>query len=116
MVIIGNPTYDELRELYARFFHLPMFGDDATEKLALISLICHLTKSIQKKKSNTTCFDILKQLNDKGNCGAKEEWLMGLSIICTEVAYGCTSFPTFELNDKDIPKKIVELLKRWLPF
>lgn len=117
MVIIGNnPTYDELRELYTKFFHLPMLGEDATDKLAFISLICHLIKTIQNKKPNTTCFDILKQLNDKGNCGVKEEWLMGLSVICTEISYGCTNFPTFGLNDKEIPKKIVEFLKRWLPF
>ena len=39
-----------------------------------------------------------------------------LAIICSDFAYGCTSFPTFGIPDKNIPAKIKELLDKHVPF
>ena len=45
-----------------------------------------------------------------------EDLMESLSIICDDFSYGCESFPTFGLEDKDIPKKVQELLREHLPF
>ena len=36
--------------------------------------------------------------------------------MCEDFAYGCKEFPTFGIKDKDIPLKIKEILKTYLPF
>lgn len=116
MDIIESPPYEELQRIYTKYFALPKLSSDASEKLALVSLICYLTEKLQMKKPDVTHWSVLSQLNKKGNCGVKEDWLKGLAVVCSDFGYGCTNFPTFGIEDKNIPKKIVEMLKNWLPF
>ena len=58
-------------------------------------------------------YDIIKQI-------AKEEipdaFCRSLSVICEDFAYGCSEFPTFGIEDKEIPGKIKEILLTWVPF
>lgn len=113
---ISTKSYEELQKIFSEYFHLPNLSSDGSEKLALISLICHLTEKLKEKKPDVTHWSVLYKLNQQGNCGVKEDWLKGLAVFCSEFGYGCTNFPTFGIADKDIPKKIVEMLRNWLPF
>ena len=116
MDIIESPSYEEMQKIFRTLFHLPKFGEDGSDKFALVSLICHLTEVLKQKKPDITHWTVLYQLNKKGNCSVKEDWLKGLAVICSEFADGCTKFPVFGLKDKEIPAKIIEMLGNWLPF
>lgn len=116
MDIVTTPSYEEMQRIFKEYFSLPYVGKDCSEKFALISFICHLTEKLKQKSPNVTHWQVLYQLNIKGNCNLPTDWLKGLAVICSEFAYGCTEFPTFGISDKDIPKKIIEMLKNYLPF
>lgn len=116
MDIITTPPYEELQTIYRKYFSFPVLGNDISEKLALICLVCHLTELLKQKKPDITHWSVLYQLNQRGNCGVREDLLKGLAVVCSEIGYGCTQFPNFGIEDKNIPKKLIELLKRWLPF
>lgn len=111
-----SPPYEELQKVFKKHFALPVLGQDCSEKLALISLTCHLTHLFKEKKPDVTHWSVLYKLNENGKCGVPDDWLKGLAVVCSEFAHGCTTFPTFGLDNKEIPKKIVELLGKWLPF
>ena len=116
MDIITNPSYEELQAIYRKYFHLPNLGTDCANKFALISLTCYLTELLKHKDPDVTHWKVLYSLNKKGNCGVQDDWLKGLAVTCSEFASGCNTFPTFELKDKEIPAKIIGMLKNWLPF
>ena len=116
MDIIQSIPYETMQSLFKTHFHLPNLGTDASEKLALICLICNVTEAMKQKKPDVTHWSVLYLLNQKGQCGVREDWLKGLAVICSEIAYGCTTFPNFGMETKDMPKKIIEMLRKWLPF
>ena len=116
MDVITTPPYEEMQKIFRNNFHLPNFGSDCSEKFALISLICYITEKLKQKNPDVTHWKVLYNLNMKGNCHVETDWLKGLAVVCSEFAYGCTTFPTFGLTDKEIPKKIIEMLQKWLPF
>ena len=55
-------------------------------------------------------------INNKGISRVPEDILKGLAVICSDLGYACTNFPTFGLKDKEIPNKIKEILNNYLPF
>lgn len=116
MDLKDSPTFEELKEIFRKYFTIPTYDTDCSNKFALISLVCYLTEQLKQKNPDTTHWKVLYQLDKNGNCGVREEWLKGLAVVCSEFSYGCTVFPTFGLTDKEIPKKIVEMLRNWLPF
>jgi hypothetical protein len=113
MDIITTPPYEEMQSLYAKYYSLDSLGNDITNKFALISLVCYLTDKIKSKKPDWTHWKTLYAI-DKGH--SSENFLKGLAVVCSDFSYGCTSFPTFDISDKDIPGKIKELLDQRLPF
>lgn len=113
MDIIKNPPYEELQDIYSRYFSLGFLGSDVNKKFALISLVCYITEKIKKQKPDWTHWKTLYGIN-KG--AVPEDFLKSLAVMCSDFAYGCTSFPTFGITDKDIPNKIRGLLKEHLPF
>lgn len=116
MDLMHVPSYEELERTYTDFFDFPVCGCNITKKFELISLVCRLTDLIKRKKPDVTHWTILYQLNQKGSCGVEEGVLKGFAVVCSSFAYGCSEFPNFGVEDKDIPKKIIEYLKNWLPF
>lgn len=113
MDIITTPPYEELQGLYKKYFSLGFLGTDINEKFALISLTCHITEKLKSKHPDWTHWRTLYEIN-KGT--VPEDLLKGLAVICSDFGYGCKSFPTFGISDKDIPAKIKELLGKCLPF
>jgi len=109
-------NFSDKRLLYAGKFSLGYLNTDINTKFALISLIGYLYSKIHPKKPNITYLDIIKQINNKGKCNLTDVIMEGLAIVCEDFAYGCKEFPTFGLQDKEIPNKIKSILQMYLPF
>lgn len=110
----ANLSDAELRTMYARHFSLGYIGSDINKKFAVVALIGYITMKIQKKRSETTHKQVIDRLTADMNL--PEEFKTGLAIVCEDFAYGCKEFPTFGLKDKEMPAKIKEILKEYLPF
>lgn len=106
-------TYENLKKIYTEHFSLGHLNTDINSKFALISLICYLTERIKAKKPDVTCYQIVYKL---ANDIIPEDQINSLSVICSDFAYGCHKFPTFGIEDKNIPATIREILSNWLPF
>lgn len=116
MDIITTPPYEEMQRIYKQYFSLSFLGSDISNKFALISLTCYLTHKLKSKKPDITHWSILYKINSNGTTHVPEDLLKGLAVICSDLGYGCTDFPTFGIEDKKIPEKIKELLNQWVPF
>jgi hypothetical protein len=113
MDIITTPPYEEMQTLYNKYFSLNFLGSDINNKFALVSLVCYITDKMKRQKPDWTHWKTLYEIS-KGSI--PEDFLKGLAVICSDFSYGCTSFPTFGIEDKKIPAKIKELLDMHLPF
>ena len=83
-------------------------------RLALISLICYVTYKSKLKNPDTTHYMIIMKISK--NLGLPDEFIKGLAIVCEDLSYDCTEFPTFGLKGKEIVNKIVEILRSYVPF
>lgn len=113
MDIIETPPYAEMQRIYSRYFSLGFLNKDLNTKFALISLIGYLTDKVKSKRPDTTHYQIIRKI--AGN-DVEEDFVKGLAVVCSDFAYGCKSFPTFGIEDKNIPTKIKEILSDRLPF
>ena len=104
--------YESLKKVFSDNFSLGYLNTDAGNKLVLISLICYLTQKLKEKKPGVTHYQLIMKLAKD----LPENFVVGLSIICEDLAYGCTKFPNFGVEDKKIPETIKNLLKTYLPF
>lgn len=109
-----DSTYNKLQDIYNQYFSLGFLGNDISVKFALISLIGYLTFKAKKKYPNITCKEVIKKLASK--LETPKAYLDSLAILCSDLSYGCKEFPTFGIEDKKIPNKIVEILKEHVPF
>lgn len=110
---MGIDSSKELEEVYESNFSLGFLGKDFSTKVALISLICHLTYKVRKKNPDITYYQVISKLSEGK---LPDKYVVGLSIICKDFGYGCETFPTFDLEDKKIPNKIKEIMSTWTPF
>lgn len=99
-------------ELYHKHFFFGYFGKDFTDKVALVSLLNHIYNKIKEKKHDVTQLQILKSLTKD----IPDESLQNIALISENLGYGCENFPTFNIPDKEIPNKIKEMLKKYIPF
>ena len=113
MDIIETPPYAEMQRMYSRYFSLGCLNKDLNTKFALIYLIGYLTDKVKSKRPDTTHYQIIRKI--AGN-DVEEDFVKGLAVVCSDFAYGCKSFPTFGIEDKNIPAKIKEILSDRLPF
>lgn len=113
MDIIETPPYAEMQRIYSRYFSLGFLNKDLNTKFALISLIGYLTDKVKSKRPDTTHYQIIRKI--AGN-DVEEDFVKGLAVVCSDFAYGCKEFPTFGIEDKNIPAKIKEILSDRLPF
>lgn len=113
MDIINTSPYEEMQRLYSQYFSLGHINSDINTKFALISLVCYLTEKLKEKKPDVTHYQVLRKLSEGV---VPEDTIKGLAVICSDFAYGCKEFPTFGIDDKNIPAKVKEILLKWLPF
>lgn len=103
----------ELNDIYSNRFSIGYMDSDMSTKLAFISLVCYLKFKLQDKKPGITHYDIIKQLSEKH---LPEDKIRGIAVVCDDLSYGCSQFPTFGLGDKEIPNKIKEIISKYVPF
>lgn len=106
--------FKELNNLYHDNFSLGFISEDFSTKVALVSLLGYLVLKLKAKDSSISYLKVIKSLSKGMKLDPK--FIYTLAIICEDFAYGCTSFPTFGIADKNIPAKIKELLEMHVPF
>lgn len=105
-------TYTQLENLYENF-SLATLGNDFSSRIALISLICHITEKLKSKKPDVTYYQVVYKL---AHGIITDDQIKGLAVMCSDFAHGCKEFPTFGIENKNIPEKIKEILSNWFPF
>ena len=115
-----NLSYEEKVSFYVRNFSTGAFSSGKlSNKLALISLICLVTKKLREKDGNLTVKVVIEKLLQKplNPIDSFDSFLIGLAIICEDFLYGVTEIDNFGFTDsKQLINKIKELLNEWLPF
>lgn len=112
--LLKRPEYTKLSQLYRDYFSLGSLGENINLKFALISLLGYIVNSIKKKKPGTTYYEVTAKLAEK--TGLDEDEIQAIAIITEDFSYGCTDFPTFGVQPKDMPSKIRELMGKFMPF
>ena len=107
-------TFKEMERLYKEHFSTGYLATDINNKFALISLIGYVTTHMKAKKPDVTYYQVIYKLAE--GTGLDEKDIYKLAIISEDFAYGCKDFPTFGLSPKEMPKKIKEILSKYLPF
>lgn len=113
MDIIRNPRYEELQEIYQRYFSFGNFGISFDAKLAFLSMLAYITEQLKAKKPDITHYQVLRNI-----VGSKlsEDVIKGIAVVCADMSYNCKEFPTFGLNTKQMINKIKDLADNYLPF
>lgn len=111
-------SYKELESIYRDNFGIGFLNTNFEERLAVIGLICNITDKARKKKPSTTCYQVIKSImKNTFISNDMEKFIVGLSIMCEEAMYNCTTFPNFDISDnKKIIAKIHEILETFIPF
>lgn len=112
-------TFNELKKFYFDNFSLGYINGIENHspiecRFILISLICYIQYKTKLKYPDTTHYQIIMKLSK--NLGLPDEFIKGLSIVCEDFSYQCTEFPTFGLKGNDIIKKVISILKSYIPF
>lgn len=113
-------TYDEKVSFYIRNFSSGQFSSGKlSNKLALISLICLVTKKLREKDGNLTVKVVIEKILQRPlfYTEAFDAFLIGLAIVCEDFLYEVKEIDNFGFTDsKQIISKIKELLNEWCPF
>ena len=107
-------SYKQLEGLYKQYFSTGNIAADINMKFALISLIGYIVYNMRKKKPDVSYYEVCYKLME--GLGFTEMEVKGLAILVSDFAYGCTEYPTFGIPPKEMPKKIKEILQKYMPF
>lgn len=117
MVIIEKPTYQELSDIYSKYFSLGYLNTDTGSKFALISLTCFLTRQARLKNPDATPYQVLMKIIGDTPENKSWEFVKSISIICDDFMKQTSDFLTFEMStSRDMVLKIREILNAYLPF
>lgn len=122
MMEVWEPTFEELNEIYQKYFTLKNVGVTIDNKFGLISLVCFLTKQARVKKPDATCLQVLEKVNaptaeDPFSACGNPDFIRGLAIICEDYMQTKGDFMTFGMkSSKEMVAKIREILGEELPF
>lgn len=115
-----NLSYEEKISFYIRNFSTGAFSSGKlSNKLALISLICLVTKKLREKDGSLTVKVVIEKILQRPLIITEsfDSFLIGLSIICEDFLYQTTEIDNLGFTDsKQIIAKIKELLNEWFPF
>lgn len=110
----SEPSYNELRSFYKQYFSTGKIAADINMKFALISLIGYIVYNMRKKKPDVSYYEVCYKLME--GLGFEDINVKALSIMVEDFSYECTEFPTFGIPPKEMPKKIKEILQKYMPF
>jgi hypothetical protein len=110
--------YVDKLDAYNKVFSTGNLGVDMGDKLVLISLVALTWSKMKEKNPQILPLDILMTLTGETKSNkAFYQFLEALSIIVTDMSYGCTKFDACGLkSSQEILNKIKEILSTWLPF
>lgn len=107
-------SYNELRAFYKKYFSTGKIAADINMKFALISLIGYIVYNMRKKKPDVSYYEVCYKLME--GLGFEDIDVKALAIMVEDFSYECTEFPTFGIPPKEMPKKIKEILQKYMPF
>ena len=110
----SEPTFRQLQDFYKQYFSTGNLAADINMKFALISLIGYIVYNMKKKKPDVSYYEVCYKLME--GLGFEEIDVKGLAIVVEDFSYGCTDFPTFGIPPKEMPKKVREILSKYMPF
>lgn len=113
---LENISFEELCEMYNKYFSLGYLGTDGSNKLACIALVCNITNALKKKGKILNCYEVLLSICKDYTSFQKNTFLKGIGAICQDFLYFSDTFPDFGLEPKQMPKKVREILDEYLPF
>lgn len=118
MMSAWEPTYKELQAEYRKRYSLGYLNTTIENKFGLISLICFLTKQARKKTPDANCYQVLMKITKERPISEHfDNFIKGLSIVCTDFMEQTTEFMTFDMKtSKEMINKINEVLDTWRPF
>lgn len=108
------PPYNVLRQEYADKYSLGNLNTDINAKFALISLVCFLTYNLRKKKDSITHYQIVRKAAE--GLDLPEDFLKTVAVVCADFGYNCKTFPTFNIQPKNMFSEIRKILENYLPF
>lgn len=109
-------SYDKASAIYKKFFSIHFLNSNLGDKLAVIALTCYITRELQKKTKDITCYDVLLKVGKDFGKEDKETFLKSLGVICEDFMYGVKDFPDYGVPLKDMPKQLKKLLDSYVPF
>ena len=71
-------------------------------------------KMLKEKNPDVTYYQIVYKMSQ--GLGLEDDFIKGLSIVCENFGYGCKTFPTFNIEQKDMVKTIRDILAKFMPF
>lgn len=117
IILDNRPSYNDLRNIYDKYFSLQRIDGDIDNKFALISLICLLTDAQRKKSPGVTCYSIIKKVLSIIKLEIPDDYCEGLAIICEDFMIGTNKYNSCGLkSSKEVIEKIGQILANWLPF
>ena len=60
-----NPSYEELRNIYTKYFTMRNMGADINNKFGLLSLVGFLTDKARQKNPDASCYQVLIKITDR---------------------------------------------------
>lgn len=113
--ILNNPSYEELKGIYSKYFSLGKIAGDINNKFGLISLIGFLTKQARQKNPDATCYQVIMKVTEGKSL--PQEYVIGLAIVCEDFMYEVKDFNTCGCKSaKEMIVQINNILDNWLPF
>lgn len=113
-------SYEDKRSFYFCNFSTGTFvSKKLSNKLALLSLLCLLTKKLREKEGGLTVKSVIEKILQRPllNEHGFDSFLISISIICEDLLFGVEEIDNFGFTDsKQVVNKIKELLNEWLPF
>lgn len=114
--ILNHPSYNELKDIYSKYFSLGNIAADINNKFGLISLIGFLTHQARKKNPDASCYQVIQKVIE-GRRTLPEEYIIGLSIVCEDFMYNVDKFNTCGCKSaKEMIEQINNVLDKWMPF
>ena len=118
--VFDELSYEEKVGFYIRNFSTGAFSSGKlSNKLALVSLICLVTKKLREKDGNLSVRVVIEKILQRPlyHTEAFDSFLIGLAIICEDFLYETKEIDNLGFTDsKQIIAKIKELLNEWFPF
>lgn len=113
---LENTNFDTISKIYKKWFSLCFMGNDLSDKLACLGLICYVTNTVRQKGKKVTCYEIILNIGKDYPDIIKNSIFKVLGAVCEDLMYGCTMFPDFGIAPKNMLEQIKKLLDKYVPF